>query len=411
MTRRFWHAALALAALLVFGSYLAYTQYLVREIRQHISVSSRIFTLVQHGLLAEPGDELLALLEIQAMVDSLDVPIVMFSPSGEVYAAANLPFGDTLDTRADTMRARQFAAQLEQRNVRNKVGVAGGGWVYFGDPPLLGLLRWVPYLQVGGALLVVLVAVAIVRANMRAERERLWAAMARELAHQMGTPLSSLAGWLEVLALPEATRAAMATNERIADVIRSDVERLERVSRRFELIGKPQALEPVEVRDVIRELEDYFRPRLPKLGHGIRLRTHLGRSLPLIRANAVLLAWALENVVKNAIDALAGRGGKILIATHAEGGEVHVHIADNGPGIDPLVRERIFEPGVTTKAGGWGVGLSLTRRIVEELHGGRIAVRPRRGGGTVFDIVLPAAAEVAPARRNEWQSQQAISSS
>ena len=165
------------------------------------------------------------------------------------------------------------------------------------------------------------------------------------------------------------------------------------------------------MRDVIHELEHYFGPRLPKLGHGIRLRTHLGRSLPLIRANAVLLAWALENVVKNAIDALAGRGGKILIATHAEGGEVHVHIADNGPGIDPLVRERIFEPGVTTKAGGWGVGLSLTRRIVEELHGGRFAVRPRRGGGTVFDIVLPAAAEVAPARKNEWQSQQAISSS
>ena len=189
------------------------------------------------------------------------------------------------------------------------------------------------------------------------------------------------------------------------------VERLERVSRRFELIGKPQALEPVEVREVIHELEHYFRPRLPKLGHGIRLRTRLGRGIPLIRANGVLLAWALENVVKNAIDALAGRGGKILVAAHAQGGEVHVHIADNGPGIDPLVRDRIFEPGVTTKAGGWGVGLSLTRRIVEELHGGRIVVRPRSGGGTVFDIVLPAAATATPARRSQWQSQQAISSS
>jgi signal transduction histidine kinase len=250
----------------------------------------------------------------------------------------------------------------------------------------------VPYLQVGGAVLLVLVAFTILRANLRAERERLWAAMARELAHQMGTPLSSLAGWLEVLALPEQTRESMASTAHIAEVIRTDVERLERVSRRFELIGQKPSLERVNVRDVVGELETYFRPRLPKLGRGIRMRARVAADLPPIQANRVLLAWALENVVKNAVDALGGRGGRILIAAHRDGdGAVHVGIADDGPGIAPQVRDRIFEPGVSTKSGGWGVGLSLTRRIVEELHGGRVTVHTRRSGGTVFDIALPAA--------------------
>ncbi|MGH7505407.1 MAG: ATP-binding protein, partial [Longimicrobiales bacterium] len=120
------------------------------------------------------------------------------------------------------------------------------------------------------------------------------------------------------------------------------------------------------------------------------LRTRVRHDLPTIHANRVLLVWALENVVKNAIDALGGRGGRIVIAAHdSANGRLHVHIADDGPGIAPEVRDRIFEPGVSTKSGGWGVGLSLTRRIIQELHGGRVTVRDRPRGGTVFDIVLP----------------------
>lgn len=390
MTRRFWPAALALAALAVFGSYLAYTQLLVRAINRQNAVNSRIYALAQRALLEEV-EQVTALLDMQVMLDSLGVPIVIFNAAGGVYATMNTPFDSTLHS-ADELEIKRYAAQLEARNPRNKVSVAGAGTVYFGDPPWLARLRWVPYLQVGGAVLLVLVAVTILRANLRAERERLWAAMARELAHQMGTPLSSLAGWLEVLALPLDQRESMASTEHIAEVIRTDVERLERVSRRFELIGQKPSLEQVDVRDVVSELEAYFQPRLPKLGHGIRLRARVAADLPVIRANRVLLAWALENVVKNAVDALGGRGGSILIAAHADGnGSVHVGIADDGPGIAPQVRDRIFEPGVSTKSGGWGVGLSLTRRIVEELHGGRVTVHARRSGGTVFDIALPAA--------------------
>jgi signal transduction histidine kinase len=192
----------------------------------------------------------------------------------------------------------------------------------------------------------------------------------------------------------------MVSPERIGHVMQADVERLERVSRRFELIGKPQALELVSARAIIDELVSYFQPRLPHLARGIRLRSRVHRHLPAVRADPVLLVWALENILKNAVDALAGRGGRISVMARLgraprqlRGARevVHIIIADNGPGIAPTVRDSIFEPGVSTKSGGWGVGLSLSRRIIEELHQGRITVENRPGGGTVFDVMLPVA--------------------
>ena len=391
MTRRFWPAALAAAAILIFGSYLVYTQYMVRRFKERTAIDTRIYSLVQRGLLVPPGGagELEALFEIQALIDSLDVPMVHFNAADEAVGWMNVRTDVELRTPAGQAQARAIADRLQGRNPSNRAVAPDGGTIYFGDPPLLAWLRWVPYLQVGGGLMLALIAVALLRAELRAERERLWAAMARELAHQMGTPLSSLAGWLEVLALPREQREAVAADDHVVQVMAADIERLERVSRRFELIGKQPALDWVRPEEVIDELVGYFEPRLPKLGKGILLRTRITERLPPLRANKVLLIWALENVVKNAVDALAGRGGRILITVGTAGDDVHLTVADDGPGIDAAIRDRIFEAGVTTKSGGWGVGLSLTRRIIEHVHSGRIEVRSRRRGGAVFDIVLP----------------------
>jgi signal transduction histidine kinase len=192
----------------------------------------------------------------------------------------------------------------------------------------------------------------------------------------------------------------MASTDKIADVVSADVDRLERVSRRFEMIGKPPRLEPLDVETILNELVAYFQPRLPRLGRGIALRTRVADGLPRVEANRVLLVWALENIVKNAIDALAGRGGQITIVARNGAEFVDIHIADDGPGIDASVRDRIFEAGVSTKTSGWGVGLSLTQRIVEDLHGGRISVRNRDSGGAVFDIKLP---PVGAKKKKRWR--------
>jgi signal transduction histidine kinase len=390
MRRRYWPIALALFSILVFGSYLLYTDHLVRRIRQEALIHTQMYADVQRGLFSIEEDAgMSALVDLQTSLNKLGVPIIVLDPTGKPTAALNVPFTTSFDTDTGRARIGRYAARLAKQN--QPIDVPNLGTLYFGPPPITTGLRWIPWLQTGGAILLVVIALAIIRTAMREERERLWAAMARELAHQMGTPLSSLSGWIEVLRLPAAERDAMASMERIADVISADVERLERVSRRFELIGKPARLENTRVEEIINELDRYFTPRLPRLGKGgVLLRTRLSPDLPPVEANRVLLVWALENVVKNAIDALAGRGGRIVIvaAPRPEGG-LQIHIADDGPGIALSVRDRIFQPGVTTKSSGWGVGLSLTHRIIEDLHGGTIVARTRKSGGTVFDIFLP----------------------
>jgi signal transduction histidine kinase len=389
MTRRYWPAALAILALLLFGSYLVSTQNLVRQIRQQSQILSGMYATVQRGLYSlDESAQLDALWELQTNVLQLGVPLIMTDADGRITGASNLPFEDGLETARGRARVQEYAAELRAR--RRYVHTPNVTTVYFGYPPIVNWLQWVPWLQISGGILLVLIAVAIIRSNVRAERERMWAAMARELAHQMGTPLSSLSGWIEVLHLPAEERAELTTESHIGSVISADVERLERVSRRFELIGKLPALQATEMSRVLRELEDYYRPRLPRLAGGIDLRVRIRPGLPQVMANATLLVWALENIVKNAVDALAGRGGKILLSVSGDQKHVHVRVSDNGPGIAAEVRGRIFEPGVSTKSGGWGVGLSLTKRIIERLHGGHITVHGRKRGGTTFDIELPA---------------------
>ncbi|MEO5509928.1 MAG: HAMP domain-containing sensor histidine kinase [Longimicrobiales bacterium] len=395
MNRRVWPAVLAFLALIVFGSYLAYTHYLSKEIRKVAAVQAKVSGLVQQGLTLPDTMLLGSMFDIQGALSGVDIPIVMFNAAAKITIAENIPGHPDLKlgTQYGDSIARHYAARINGRHPENHVVFPGFGEVTFGDPPMLRQLKWIPWLQAAAVVLLMLVLFSIMRSDQRAERERLYAAMARELAHQMGTPLSSLSGWVEVLQLPAHERAGFKTTDDIGDVMRADVERLERVSRRFELIGKPQVLELVAISDVVQELDAYFRPRLPHLGKGgIHLRTSVQPNMPPIRANRVLLVWALENVIKNAIDALAGRGGRIFVAGHSGGnGEVHLHVIDNGPGVDPKVKDRIFNAGVSTKSSGWGVGLSLTRRIVEELHHGKIAARNRRSRGTAFDIVLPTA--------------------
>lgn len=390
MNTRQWPVALALLAIAVLGSYLLYTEQLVREFRIESEVHKRMYAIVQQGLLStEPGAELEALTDLQTELKQLGVPMVALNDEGIPIAVANLPFEADPAMAEDRARLLDYVAELDARNP--PIVVPNRGSMHFGSPPVIVRLRWAATLQVAGAVLLLFVGYVVVRGALRAERERLWSAMARELAHQMGTPLTSLKGWHEVLRLSPGERAQMASDARIAREVGADIDRLERVSRRFELIGKHPGLSPVKAEGVLRELETYLRPRLPKGGATVELRVRVASRLPQVQANQVLLVWALENLVKNSLDALAGRGGRIRVAARRAPGGVRFVVADNGPGIPADVRDSLFEPGVTTKPGGWGVGLSLARRIVEDVHDGRIRGGNRPGGGARFEIRIPEA--------------------
>jgi signal transduction histidine kinase len=207
--------------------------------------------------------------------------------------------------------------------------------------------------------------------------------MARESAHQLGTPLSSLRGWLELLEERDVGDGARETSQ----LMRGDVERLERVAHRFERIGRPPRREAVDVAALVTNVANYFRARVPTLARAVRIETNATDEPVMIAGDAVLLEWALEALVKNAVDALGGRGGTITLSAEPLEDGARVRVSDDGPGIPRELRSRIFDAGYTTKKGGWGIGLPLARRIVEEWHGGTLRILPADRGAT-FEIIF-----------------------
>ena len=292
---------------------------------------------------------------------------------------------------------RTFDASLEEQYV-----------IHYGYPSALERLRVIP-LYLGAILAVFLVlAVWILRRQASTERGLIWAGMARESAHQLGTPLSSLHGWLELLKLNlSQARAAKGSpsldsvdnvdgqEREIVKGISQDIERLSKVANRFELIGRRSTYDRLDLENVLRSTENYFRARLPKRHTRINLKVEI-EDLPPVQGNATLLEWAFEVLIKNSIDALTGISGEISIKAcyDRERNEVDIIFSDNGPGIPSHVRRHIFDTGVTTKRKGWGVGLALARRIIEENHRGRIMLTqssPEKG--TVFLVCLPTASD------------------
>lgn len=391
MIRIKWPVALATVFLLLLGWWVLYTRTIVERVEENAALLSRIFAEVQEGLLAQSQTrETEALLNLQAMIIETQVPLVVMGPEEVVLIHANLPFEADERTPEGQEEIRAYVRTLDVMNP--PIGDPDFMHIHYGQTPAVRRLVWIPWLQAGGLVLTLVVGLLVVQTQRRAEGERAWTSMARELAHQLGTPLSSLQGWLEVLRLPRSERPGDLADSEIAGSIGEDLERLERISHRFELIGTDPELESLSVRQVIRDLEHYLAARIPRLARkGIDLVVDVPPGLPRVQGNEVLLIWALENVVKNALDALAGRGGKITVYARAIGGDwVSIRIRDTGPGVDPEIRDKIFEPGVSSKPGGWGVGLALSRRIVEGVHRGRIELL-ETGEGTTFQIRLPVA--------------------
>lgn len=391
MIRIKWPVALATLFILLLGWYLLYTQQIVQALRTDAETLTQIFAEVQEGLTStDPAAEVEALVRLQRIIIESGVPLVQTGPGDTVLAVTNLPFSADLETPEGQARVRAYVRRLDARHP--PVGDPDLMHLHYGDTPEVRRLRWIPWLQAGGLLLTVLVGFTIVRYQRRVEGERAWTSMARELAHQLGTPISSLQGWLELLRLPREDRPGGLREGEVAAAIEEDLVRLERISHRFELIGREPELQRMSLRQIVQDLERYLQTRLPRLGRGVELRIDVPEDLPPVRANEVLLVWALENVVKNALDALAGRGGRITLRAREllDPDYVALRVEDDGPGVDLEIRDKIFEPGVTSKSGGWGVGLALSRRIVEGVHGGRIELLDTRGGGATFEIRLPA---------------------
>jgi signal transduction histidine kinase len=369
--------AAGLAVLLVW--YIVYTQRVVRELRREASRHGQMYARV-YAALGDPREDAstTALLDLSRHIRQTGVPVIVTDVDGRPAAAANLPFEAPLDDP----RTLAYVATLDAMNP--PVVEQGVGMVHYGNTPLVRGLRIIPAVQAAMVALLFAVGAYGLRTRGRAEREKVWAGMARESAHQLGTPLSSLTGWLELL----ADRGGDPMTLSAVAHMQGDLDRLERVAQRFERIGRPPRRDPVDVDELAERVSGYFRARVPTLAQAVAIRSERHAAPLVVRGDAVLLEWALESLIKNAIDALAGRGGLVDVSVAPmAGGRVRLRVADDGPGIPRELRDKIFRAGFSTKDRGWGIGLALTRRIVEENHDGRLLLVPTESGAT-FDVIL-----------------------
>jgi signal transduction histidine kinase len=312
------------------------------------------------------------------ITNSASVPVI-YTDSSQQHVLA---YGNIDEDNIESVGyITQLIEQMRTANLPIKVTLGDDKvrYIFYDESPLLERLKYYPFVQLGVIGLFLLIAYYLFSTARNAEQNQVWVGMAKETAHQLGTPLSSLLAWIEVL------RSKNVDEQTLAEISR-DLGRLETVTERFSKIGAAPKLEQNDVNKVIDNTLKYLKTRLSKkvtFNH----TTSNGNKV-LASVNVPLLEWVLENIIKNAVDAISGEG-KIDIHVTDQSQFVYIDISDNGKGIPKGARKTVFQPGYTTKKRGWGLGLSLTKRIIENYHSGKVFVKQSDvGQGTTFRIVL-----------------------
>ncbi|MDD9879644.1 MAG: HAMP domain-containing sensor histidine kinase [Candidatus Marinimicrobia bacterium] len=256
------------------------------------------------------------------------------------------------------------------------------GYLHYGDSDLIRKLQWLPYLEIGAVALFIFVGFIGFNAIRNSEKRNIWVGMAKETAHQLGTPVSALMGWVDRIKMhPEESKI-------VVDEMESDLERLNQIGNRFSNMGSDAPLKPMSLKSLVNEQTVYLKKRMPSLGKQIKLTVNAPDDISVL-GNPTLLGWAIENVIRNGMDSIKHDQGKVSITVSGLGEHGILYIQDNGSGIDKKNWKNIFRPGFSTKQQGWGLGLSLVNRIINEIHGGHIAViQSEPDIGTTFEIRL-----------------------
>ena len=305
------------------------------------------------------------------------VPVILADGSDTIISVTNIDPAKIKDKKF----LKQELARMKEKNNPIIIDVGNGriNRIYYRESIILRKLTYFPFIQLGVIMLFIMVSYLAFSSSRKAEQNQVWVGMSKETAHQLGTPTSSLAGWIEILQIkhPEIT---------ITEELSRDLERLEKVAERFSKIGSRPDLTDENIIAVVNHTIDYLKSRTSSK---VIINTDSGGLKELILPiNSALFSWVIENVCKNAVDAITG-DGEINIRITANEQFAFVDINDNGKGIPKSAYKKIFKPGYTTKKTGWGLGLSLAKRIIEEYHDGKIFVRHSEvGTGSSIRIVM-----------------------
>jgi signal transduction histidine kinase len=408
---------LFIASLMLLAGVFVFTNEMVRRLSDQVSASSKLFARLcaQATFPAARDPQLQAIL--RSVIAGIEFPMVITDRAGVPRAwrlvgldpnlvpnasldslAQGRPIAPVIRARVEGVRAQVGRLDRQHPPIRitQPTTLVALGTLHYGDPALLEQLRWMPYVTVGGLIALAALGLWGLESVRRTERRSIWVGMALETAHQLGTPLSSILGWVELMRerLEESPHEPIPREELLETLeeMERDVDRLTKVAQRFSHVGSAPRLEAQDVSALVARVVEYMRRRVPRGEGDVHLTDHIQSTAPL-PVSRELLEWAIENLISNAISALDKRPGLIEVAVGPRGsGGIEITVRDNGRGMSAAEQRRAFQPGYSTKPRGWGLGLALARRVVDEYHGGRLSIRKSAPGeGTTIVLALPAA--------------------
>ncbi|MDE5953137.1 MAG: ATP-binding protein [Duncaniella sp.] len=382
-----------LLSVVVVSVFLFYSDSLVKDLSQQERERMQIWADATRELVnpvnpdSQSGSNVDFLLSI--IERNSTIPVLLTDETGEIIMQRNFSLPephDSLSLALSDVNRRFLDKKLDKlRNSPNVIeidmGEAGKQWLYYEDSKVLRSLGFYPYVQLLVLLAFVLIVYYAVSSTKRAEQNKVWVGLSKETAHQLGTPISSLMAWMELL------EESGVSPETVAEM-NKDVRRLSTIASRFSKIGSRPSMEMYDINEIVGHATDYMSSRISRR---IKLTLTQWHEPLIVTLSPPLTEWVMENLIKNAVDAMEG-SGDINIEIRPEKAKALIEISDTGKGIARKNQKAIFNPGFTTKSRGWGLGLTLTKRIIEEYHGGLIYVKKSEiGVGTTFAIELPLA--------------------
>ena len=371
---------LIVSALVIAAVSLVVSHTLIRDLEAEERNRMSVWAEAMRSLIKADANTDLSLV-LKVLNGNNSIPVIVLDAQSEVLDSRNIKLVSDRDT---TLQLRMLAEQMETAGHSMRMSLLSEDsdqdfiTICYDESVMLKRLATYPYVQLGVVALFIAVAIYALLSSKRAEQNKVWVGLSRETAHQLGTPISSLMAWSQVL-------GETYPDDPLLPEMDKDIRRLELIAERFSKIGSAPELVPCNIKEVVARVVDYMSRRAP---NAVRLTSSIPEDLPSVSLNPPLFEWVIENLCKNAIDAMAGKGA-IDIRGFAEGKKIVVEVTDTGKGIAKQNFKNVFRPGFTSKKRGWGLGLSLAKRIVSEYHNGKIYVKHSQiGVGTTFAIEI-----------------------
>jgi two-component sensor histidine kinase len=383
-----FQSILFMAAVLLIVGYLYYTQLLVSELqsqsREFLKFKAKIF---EQNINSEATQDISFF--FNEVIQTADYPVIYTDSEGEPAFWRNLDLPQINERPLPEKVEEKLKRKISEFDATNEpipILYQGSilGYYHYGESQIIQQLRWLPYIEILVVALFIIIGYFGFSSIKKSEERMIWVGMAKETAHQLGTPLSSLIGWLEYI------RNSPGKAKDVLDDLEKDLSRLQTVANRFSKIGSVPDLKNENSEIIISEVVSYFRRRLPAGEGKIEIQLAFNSSIPLLMLNRDLFSWVIENLLKNAADAIGDQGGRIeLKSDFLNQKQIFVEVTDTGKGVASRERKNIFRPGYSTKKRGWGLGLSLAKRIIEDYHGGSIQLKESQPNvGSTFRIIL-----------------------